>query len=573
MRYSEGAGHAHVSGGLLDCRPVPGSPGDRSVGFGDLRRLVVEQLRRGCRRWGFDWEAFVADGPEWGVAEVVHRRAVQRGHARGLDLPPSDLSADAVFGVVRDVISEWDRQPELRPTDGNFHQEQVRRGERGRETQRVLAGGREVRVLALVAEGVSNNAEIARRIGVHRATVGRIRRRVDEASSVEPAPPSEPAPFPAPDIPPLERWPVVQFIRQTGVALDADQARWLADLGSCYEAEGREDDLMRVIGSSAGPGVRDPWAYLQCCIVNRGDAWVVTPQLLADVLSWAGQRNLEYSLTSIGGGYVRRPLPYLREVLSNAVTGGKRPTGWPERPVAMAIGMARQWAPELVVLDPDKAVTDEAADLRSGHVSSFRRRFGRLPWEVEPELSEPVCDAVLADDCCIDLNGVADDEVFRVNNIGINLESSPGSSKADATSVPLGDAPLGHPLGTSGPVLREDQKPILNAPVPSPPAPRVAFSERCPCRHPLALALASAMVLDDVVQVECSTGCGHRLYSDRGPFPCPCHWSASWAVHVARLLHEQVVGGFGPAVGVVDDDVVDRRENRCRSHGEPLGPA
>ena len=60
---------------------------------------------------------------------------------------------------------------------------------------------------------------------------------------------------------------------------------------------------------------------------NRGDSWTVTPQLLADVLTWAGQKSCEYALTAIGGGYVRRPLPYLRRTLQCAVSRGKRSSG------------------------------------------------------------------------------------------------------------------------------------------------------------------------------------------------------------------------------------------------------
>ena len=56
------------------------------------------------------------------------------------------------------------------------------------------------------------------------------------------------------------------------------------------------------------------------------------------------------------------------------------------------------------------------------------------------------------------------------------------------------------------------------------------------CRHPLASLLASVMVLDDVVFVECAAGCGHRLYSDRGPLECPCHWPPAKAVQVGRAL-------------------------------------
>ena len=47
----------------------------------------------------------------------------------------------------------------------------------------------------------------------------------------------------------------------------------------------------------------------------------------------------------------------------------------------------------------------------------------------------------------------------------------------------------------------------------------------------LAPSLAAGMVLDDVVEVDRAAGCGHRLYSDRGPVECPCHWLSlnEWA--------------------------------------------
>ena len=48
-----------------------------SVPYGELRELSKARIRQECRRWDFDWNAYVADGPEWGIVEVVHRRAVQ----------------------------------------------------------------------------------------------------------------------------------------------------------------------------------------------------------------------------------------------------------------------------------------------------------------------------------------------------------------------------------------------------------------------------------------------------------------------------------------------------------------
>ena len=546
-----------------------------------LRELVQAQVRRECRRRDYDWDAFVADGPEWGITEVVHRRAVQQERNRGLDCRPTDIPTDTVLTAVRDVIAEWTGQPALRPTYDDFCEEQARRGERGRETQQSLAMLREEQVLALVADGISNNAEIGRRLGIDRSTVSRIRRDVDLSACValqETADPPTISPaFPAPEIPSVARWPVVRFTQWTGVTLDADDVRWLADVGRCYEAEGRESDLMDQIQMSAG--ARDPWAYLQRCVANRGDSWTVRTQLLADVLVWAGEKSLMYSLTAIGGGYIQRPLPYLREVLAKAVRKGVGRSGSWERPVAMSVGMAREWAPELVIVDADEAIAGEAVEERTGYVDSFRRRFGRLPWEAEtaPENAADL-DVGDADVCCIGLKGLRGDDSNYQNLEYKNLESSPGSVKADATLAPceevelerraaspekpderqvaasvraLGPSPwereeIERPLKTgvlpdSDEILRpesdgEARKLVQTAIDPLVEEKVPVVLEHGRCRHPLASLMASAMVLFDIVLVDCAAGCGHRIYSGRGPLECPCHWPPAKAAQVARAL-------------------------------------
>ena len=552
-----------------------------AVPYGVFRELVQAQVRRECRRRDYDWDAFVADGPEWGITEVVHRRAVQQGRDRGLDCRPTDIPTDTVLTAVRDVIAEWTGQPALRPTYDDFCEEQARRGERGRETQQSLAMLREEQVLALVADGISNNAEIGRRLGIDRSTVSRIRRDADLSACVvlqETADPPTISPaFPAPEIPSVARWPVVRFTQWTGVTLDADDVRWLADVGRCYEAEGRESDLMDQIQMSAG--ARDPWAYLQRCVANRGDSWTVRSQLLADVLVWAGEKSLMYSLTAIGGGYIQRPLPYLREVLAKAVRKGVGRSGSWERPVAMSVGMARQWAPELVIVDADEAIAGEAVEERTGYVDSFRRRFGRLPWETETAPENAVdLDVGDADVCCIGLKGLRGNDSNYQNLEYRNLESSPGSVKADATRAPYEEleverraaspekpderqvAASGGALGPSPWELEEIEQPLETGVLPDsdeilrPESDGEArklvqaaidplVGEKVPvvlehgrCRHPLASKLASVMVLDDVVFVECAAGCGHRLYSDRGPLECPCHWPPAKAVQVGRAL-------------------------------------
>lgn len=548
--------------------------------YGAWRDLAQAEIRRECRRCGFDWDLFVAGGPEWGIAKAVHRRAVRRVGDQRVDVPK-----EHALRVVRDVIAEWSDQPELRPGVEGFRQEQARRGEKGREAQQLLAAGREARVMVLVAEGVSNNAEIGRLLDMDRSTVSRLRRKADAklAVGIRGAGDSLAAasPFPAPDIPKVERWPVVQFMKFTGVVVDADVARWLADMGRCYEAEGRVSDLIDAIRASAGARL-DPLAYLQRCVANRGDSWTVKAQLLADVLSWAGQKSLEYALQAIGGGFVERPLAYLSRTLQCAVAAGKRASRWPERPVAMAVWMARRWAPELVIVEGDEAIAAEGVAQRDGYFESFRRYLGRLPWEAVTAVEDAVeIDGASAPDCCIGLKGPGFDDSNSPDLMVVNLESSPGTVKADATPASYERPDLqrmeGTPeqplavvadsadadfrgTGNNGDVLRPVQVTIDAVSEEK----AAASLERVRCRHPLAILLSTRLALNDVVQVGCAAGCGHWLYSDRGALECPCHWPSERVALVGRALGRSffvgdrsgrdVVDGSLGSLGGVDDD-------------------
>ena len=59
----------------------------------------------------------------------------------------------------------------------------------------------------------------------------------------------------------------------------------------------------------------------------------------------------------------------------------------------------------------------------------------------------------------------------------------------------------------------------------------------------------AGMALDDDVEVECAVGRGHRLYSDRSPLECPCHWPAVRVVQVAWALQQGSVRGSAAATG------------------------
>ena len=564
-RGSGVAGGAGESGAVTALTDAPS--GDDA--YFALRGLAVAEIRRVCRRCGFDWDVFVAGGRESGIAKAVYRRAVRPVGNRRVD-----VLKEHALSVVRGVIAEWTCQPELRPGAEGFLQEQARRGEKGRETQQSLAAGRAALVMVLVAEGVSNNAEIGRRLGMDRSTVSRLRGKADAKPVVGPARAGDTwvvaSLFPAPEIPLAERWPVVQFMKFTGVALDADAARWLADVGQCYEAEGRVSDLMDAIRASAGARV-DPLAYLERCVANRGDSWTVKAQLLADVLSWAGQKSLEYALAAIGGGYIERPLAYLSRTLQNAVASGKRASRGLERPVAMAVGMARRWAPGLLIVEADESIAAEDTAQRTGYLESFRRRFGRLPWETETTVEDAgEMDGADTPDCCIGLKGPGFDDSISPDLILVNTQSSPGAVKADATLAPyerpdlecmegtsdqasvraVGDSAVADRMGvesnwgalrlgygTTGLVPEGKNSSVLEPGL---------------CRHPVAMLLSTRLALDDVVQVDCAAGCGHWVYSDRGPLECPCHWPAERVARVGRALDRSVVVGHGLGRDVVD---------------------
>ena len=392
------------------------------VPYPQLVKLAETAIRVESRKvYAFDWDALVADRPEWRLTEAVHRKAVQQARNDGLDVQPSDVPTDTVLTAVQSVIALWTRQPELQPTEDDFAQEQARRGEHGRESRQANTADRNVRIRALAAEGATD-ADIARRLDVHRSTVGRIRAKANATPpEVLNAPPPD---FPAPELPPAERWPVNRFIAAAGIALDPAGARWLAGWGRCYESDGCESELIAAITASADAAV-DPWAYLVTCIANAGDAWTVAPQLLADVLTWCGQPRLEYALTAIASGYVRRPLPYLRRMLANEVAQGK-PAHRLDRPVALAVALAHRWATALAIDGADAAIAAEDAVHRTSYSAEYRRLFGRLPWE----------DPLPAPDCCNGLKGDGGDECKYSELTDFGLTSSPPYPKAIATPEP-----------------------------------------------------------------------------------------------------------------------------------------
>ena len=368
------------------------------------------------------------DGDLAAMADTIASKARQSGQAS-----PHGNIGSAALDKLREVRRCMDNSPGKRPTPArrrNHRTQKARRSAaKSHAARRLKRTDAEASLMTNVAAGLSDAANLSHLRAQYsdscswttRAGVGATRRRLQDTPEAlitpEPEPvATEPAPaptchgttvrgrscgrrvrpgaqgcryhpdatpqtpFPAPEIPADERWPVTQFTNATGILLDASDAVWLADWGRCYEADGCASTLTAAIQASAGAAV-DPWSYLTRCVANGYDAWTVTPQLLADVLTWAGQQSLEYALTAIGGGYVDRPLPYLRRVLAKAVAQGKRSERRSERPVAMAVQLARRWAPALSIDDADAAIAAEYAAQRTGYIADYRRRYGGLPWE------------------------------------------------------------------------------------------------------------------------------------------------------------------------------------------------
>ena len=134
-------------------------------------RSVVEMaeaaVRRVCRKaFDFDWDAFMESDPVWELVESVRRKAVRQEQSAGRDVRLGDIPTNTVLHVVTDLLERWDGKPGLRPSLAGFRDEQAKRGEKGRETQQVLAEQRAAQVQALVVSGVSNDAEIGRRLGM-----------------------------------------------------------------------------------------------------------------------------------------------------------------------------------------------------------------------------------------------------------------------------------------------------------------------------------------------------------------------------------------------------------------------
>ena len=539
------------------------------VPYGRLVQMARAAVRRMVRlEFNFNWDAFRAAGVEWRLTDLVHRKAVREAVVLGSVVKPTDVPTDVVYRAVERVLGRMDEGQEERPTWKGFCEAQRLRARVG-QLKKAEGNAPRNREILFLSSGGMKYAEIGKKFNLSASQVGRIVRSARETAAAEvvllepvEVPVDELWEFPAPEVPRQERWPAMQVHQQTGLRLGIEETVWLCGMGACYEAEGRVDDLMYAIRKSAG--ARDPWAYLVKSIRNRGDAWQVSAQLLGDVLAWAGMESLEYSLQRIGSGDVGRPLPYLREVLRDAVAIGREGAPGVGRPVVAAVALASELCPQLQVLGTDEAIAVEVERNESRFLDSYVRRYGRTPWDEVGTSAEAVGDRCSKSG--ISLGEYGDDDSYSKIKPEISSKSSPGDYKADAAfsaEPELAESAAGEGVTWSRPVVAEKLEhgagggdcggfdenrrtesygEALNAGRtpwrPSPRQKREVILEHGPCRHPLASLMVSAMDLELVVQVECATGCGHLLYSDRGPVVCPCHWPVVEVAQVAHIISE-----------------------------------
>ena len=333
---------------------------------------------------------------------------------------------------------------------------------------------------------------------------------------------------------PPQHWILASWYAKVGAYLSEERAERLVEFADRIEAEelaGNElpngQGLQWLVGDVivGRCSTKDhPAAYLMACIDNHGQD--VPAELVRETVQAVGfdfDRKVQYVVAA------RNPVAYLTSLRNGRGENGGLCDASP-----MGVGLVtlKRWAPELVTPDFE-AEAQRLLDWerRPGrYVEDYRRRFGRLPWEDQPDsnTSDP--------------------------------EASPRGipSDAEVEPWPQADPPvkpgkLEHPENPPfSPVPRETRrdtshgealKPVERYPSASQNAGAVARLEQAPCRHPLAKMLALVMQLDAIEQVDCAaTGCSCTLYSDRGQIQCPCHYPAAKATAAGRALQAQFAG-------------------------------
>ena len=452
----------------------------------ELRRLAMGEINRLCREVAFDWWEFRG---AWTIDllasllqdKCTYRRLVERG----ADVPFAEARA-----AVQEIIDLWDANQELRPSAEGDLESKRNGGRKSGNTRRGQASNG-ARIARLLRQRGCSVGEIAGLLGRSDRTIRTYLKATapDPDSSfppeTTPADPhrkssgnevgtggpaatgdggneaetkSPPALFAAPEIPRWERWPARQFAAHTGRVPDAGDARRLCDLGRCAEAEGPAsvDHLIAAIRAAAGSDVRDPWAYLETAWHNRGDAWTIPAQLLADAVIRAGEGGLDYALRAIQGGHVRRPVAYLRRVSDGPEGNDIRP---PERPAAWAVAMARRLAPDLTIVDAGATIaaeTDATAAAWNEYCGRALQENRRRWPELFPDLDPPSGAAEKVETNC------QGSKVDDLDNLTVLFGKYLTSSPPEDSSFPLEITPV----ATPPPVIPE---PAGAIPEPAPP--------------------------------------------------------------------------------------------------------
>ena len=267
-----------------------------------------------------------------------------------------------------------------------------------------------------------------------------------------------------------DHWVIDTWTANVGAPPESHQAHqlvlWLDAIGDGDEIQ----DAVRLIHYAGKLTTRSPWAY----VASKLPAYIGNSESRFNLEQRAGPEASNY--VRINSAHIRDPRAYL---------------------AACAVGKTG----ELAGVDLDPVDADGTPLDRSFAKKSFKRRYGRLPWENPPDPD----------------TGPVEPE---------QLEQAP---KPEIVAVSRETRRDLSPIEAQKSVERYSrscenagEKPKL---------------EHGPCRHPVANVLATAMRLEDVVQVEClATGCGCRIYSDRGAIQCPCHWPPPRVAFFQRRL-------------------------------------
>ena len=255
-----------------------------------------------------------------------------------------------------------------------------------------------------------------------------------------------------------------------------------------------------------------PAAYLIKCIDHHGQG--LSAELVRETVQAVGC-GFDHKFQYVAAA--RNPVAYLTSLRNSQV--GAAGVG-NASPMGVGLLTLKRWGPELVTPDfeaeAQRLIDWERQPER--FVEDYRRRFGRLPWEDSPDSNKSGPEA--------SPRGFPSDAEVDPPPESERLEHREHPAFLSVSRETRRDPSQGEALKSVG----RHPNALHNAGA-------VARLEQAQCRHPLAMMLAMAMRLDDVVQVDCAaTGCGCTLYSDRGRIHCPCHWPAAKAVAAGRAL-------------------------------------